>query len=146
VALFLDANIPIYVAGRPHPLQAPCTRILELVAHQPQAFLTNAEVLQELLHRYLSLRRWPEGQQIIEGFARLMQGHIEPITAADVLGATALAEGHPGLSARDLLHVAVLRRVGAAGIITADARFESVAGLRRFDPAQLDTWLAEMVG
>ncbi len=37
-AAFLDANVPIYAAGRPHSLKEPCARILLLVAERPQAF------------------------------------------------------------------------------------------------------------
>ena len=53
--IFLDTNVPIYAAGRPHALKKPCAQILMLVAERPHAFLTDAEVLQELLHRYLAL-------------------------------------------------------------------------------------------
>lgn len=30
--VFLDANVPMYVAGGPHPLKEPARRILEAVA------------------------------------------------------------------------------------------------------------------
>lgn len=58
--IFLDANVPIYAAGRPHALKEPCVEVLTRVAERPQAFITDAEVLQELLHRYLALGRWPQ--------------------------------------------------------------------------------------
>ena len=54
--VFIDTNVPIYAAGRAHPLKEPCARILLLVAEHSQAFVTDAEVLQELQHRYLALR------------------------------------------------------------------------------------------
>jgi len=146
LALFLDATIPIYAAGRPHPLQEPCRRIIILAAEHPLAFVTDAEVLQELLHRYMALRLWPQGRAVVEEFAATMQGRVEPVGVDDVLAAAAFAGAHPRLTARDLIHLAVLRRIGAQGIVTADGDFDDVAGLRRFDPAQLDTWLAEMVG
>ncbi len=43
---FLDANVPIYAAGRPHRLKEPCAQVLMLAAERPEAFLTDAEVLQ----------------------------------------------------------------------------------------------------
>ena len=57
--VFIDANVPIYAAGREHPYKGPCTRILRLVAEQPQSFVTDSEILQELMHRYLATGRWP---------------------------------------------------------------------------------------
>ena len=56
-AVFIDANVPIYAAGGDHPLKEPCARILRSVAEDPKPFLTDSEVLQELLHRYLALGR-----------------------------------------------------------------------------------------
>ena len=57
-AAFIDANVPIYAAGREHPYKSPCADILRMVAENPQAFITDAEVLQELVHRYLAQGRW----------------------------------------------------------------------------------------
>lgn len=51
--VFLDASIPIYAAGRAHPLKDPAVRLVAFVADHPDAFVTDVEVLQELLHRYL---------------------------------------------------------------------------------------------
>jgi len=42
-----------------HPLKEPCKQVLHLAARYPGAFFTDAEVLQEMLHRYLALKRWP---------------------------------------------------------------------------------------
>ena len=60
-AAFIDANVPIYAAGREHPYKSPCADILRMVAENPQAFITDAEVLQELVHRYLAQGRWALG-------------------------------------------------------------------------------------
>ena len=53
-AVFIDANVPIYAAGGDHPYKEPCARILRMAAEQPQPFVTDSEVLQELMHRYLA--------------------------------------------------------------------------------------------
>lgn len=138
---FLDANIPIYATGRPHPLREPCLRVLELVAQQPDAFLTDAEVLQELLHRYLALRMWPEpGRPALDSFADLTRERVEPVYAVDVEEAADLAIGHPRLSARDLVHLAVMKRLGVTQIVTADAGFDRVPDVERLDPARVAEW------
>jgi predicted nucleic acid-binding protein len=138
--IFVDTNVPIYAAGRPHALKAPCEQILELIARHPRAFFTDAEVLQELLHRYLALRIWPQGREFLQRFAVLMREQIEPIFAIDVEQAASFADRYPGLSARDLLHLAVMTRVGAARIVSADRGFDNILQVERLDPASLLAW------
>ena len=111
-AAFIDANIPIYAAGREHPYKSPCADILRMVAENPQAFITDAEVLQELVHRYLAQRRWALGQEVLRTFALAMLDRIEPVYAADIRMAAELADRHTGISARDLVHAAVMQRLG----------------------------------
>ena len=111
-AVFIDANVPIHAAGGDHPLKEPCARILRSVAEDPRPFLTDSEVLQELLHRYLALGRWELGRKVLRAFAEAMHGRIEPVHAEDVLAASGLADRHPGVSARDLVHAAVMQPLG----------------------------------
>lgn len=144
-AAFIDANIPIYAAGRAHRLKAPCIQVLLLAADYPQAFVTDAEVLQELLHRYLSLRLWPQGREAFRRFSELMQERIEAVQAKDIQAAAALADAHQELSARDLLHVAVMRRLGLRRIISADTGFDRLPEIERLDPAQLAEWQGSVV-
>lgn len=143
---FLDTNIPIYAAGREHPLKEPCLRILRLVAQHPESFVTDVEVLQELIHRYLTLRQWDLGRGVFSRFAGLMEGRIEPILALDVAAAAGLADQHAAVSGRDLLHAAVLRRLGDDRIVTADRDFERLGALERLDPATLNAWEASITG
>ena len=88
---FIDTNVPIYAAGRSHPLKEPSTQVLMLAADHPRAFVTDAEVMQELLHRYLALRLWPQGREVFHRFTELMQGRVEAIEPADVERAAGLA-------------------------------------------------------
>ncbi|MEX2598730.1 MAG: type II toxin-antitoxin system VapC family toxin [Dehalococcoidia bacterium] len=138
--IFIDTNVPIYAAGRPHPLKQPCIEVLQWASVQPMAFVTDAEVLQELLHRYLSLRLWPQGKDVLEWFADLMEGRIEPVHAADVRQAAQLAGGLRQLSGRDLLHAAVMQRVGVNRMVSADAGFDGLPGVERLDPALVAEW------
>ena len=56
----------------------PCARIIRGIAHNPGRFITDAEVLQELMHHYLRTGRWIAGRQIFLRFETLLQGRIEP--------------------------------------------------------------------
>ena len=83
-AAFIDANVPIYASGREHPNKEPCARILTMVAESPISFFTDVEVLQELLHRYIALRRWALGRKVLQSFAELMHDRIEPVYEEDI--------------------------------------------------------------
>jgi uncharacterized protein len=141
--IFLDANVPIYATGGAHPLKDPCVGVLRLVARHPRSFLTDAEVLQELLHRYLALRRWTAGREVVREFASLMRGRVERLMDVDVLLAADLAGRGLGLSARDLIHWSVMSRAGVEAIVTADRGFDRVSEVRRLDPIALGEWWRE---
>ena len=144
-AVFIDANVPIYAAGREHPIKEPCARILMLAAEHPRSFVTDAEVLQELLHRYLASGRWALGREIVQAFVEVMHGRIEPVYANDVDAAANLADLHPDVSARDLVHAAVMERLGADRIISADTDFDRLLRVTRLDPTEATDWLSSVV-
>lgn len=139
-ATFVDTNVPIYAAGRAHPLKEPCVQVLLLAAEHPQAFVTDAEVLQELLHRYLALRLWPQGREAFQRFSEILQGRVDAVQAVDVQHAAGLADTHQELGARDLLHAAVMHRLGVRRIISADKGFDQLPEIERLDPAQEPSW------
>ena len=68
-AVFIDADVPIYAAARDHPYKEPCSRILRIVGDDPESLVTDAEVVQESVHLYLSSRRWALGREIALAFA-----------------------------------------------------------------------------
>lgn len=142
--VFIDANVPIYASGRPHPLKRPCAQILLMAAEHPGAFITDAEVLQELLHRYLALRIWTEGRHVLRHFSELMRGRVQSVEAGDVTRAAELADSHQ-LSGRDLLHAAVMQRLGITHIASADQDFERLAHVTRLDPARFQQWRASII-
>jgi predicted nucleic acid-binding protein len=139
-ALFIDANVPIYAAGREHPYREPCIRVLAAVNDNPEAFVTDAEVFQEIMHHYRRTQRWDAGQTVVETFATMMRGRVSPVSIDDVLAAGRLTNEHQGLSTRDLLHLAVMRRLGVTRIVTADADFGRAPGVIRMDPADFGEW------
>lgn len=70
--------------------------------------MTSAEVLQELLQVYLPAGRLVTLDAALELATRGVD-RVLPIDAEAVLQARALADSHPELTARDLLHLAVCR-------------------------------------
>ena len=133
--VFIDTNIPMYAAGTPHPLREPSQRVIRAIASGQLNAVTDAEVFQEILYRYLHIGKREKGLQVFDHFRRIMLGRIFPIEDADVQHARELVERYPALSPRDLIHLAVMLRHGIREIITADTGFDSVAEVRRIDPA-----------
>jgi hypothetical protein len=56
---------------------------------------------------------------------------VLPIESRDVLTARGVMFGNPGLSARDALHVAVMRRHRIDRILSFDCGFNLIPGIRR---------------
>lgn len=141
---FVDANIPVYAAGRDHQYKDPCARIIRAIAYNPAHFMTDAEVLQELMHHFLRTNRWTAGREMFLTFEMLLRGRIEPTYSDDVSMAARMAdEGHRARS-RDLVHASVMRRCGTSLCISADTDFDRIPGVRRLDPMQLDVWMPEL--
>lgn len=110
------------------------------MANDADFFVTDAEVLQELIRRYIAIRAWERGRGVFRDFAELMTDRVESIHASDVLYAAALVDHHPGLDGRDLLHLAVMNRLGVTRIVSADSGFDRVPGIERLDPARFSGW------
>ena len=115
---FVDTNVFVYAVGRPHPLRELAQAMLRerLDRHRPMA--TSTEVLQELMHLYLPVGR----DDALDAALQLARDLtvVWPVEASDVLAARDLATAHPGLGARDLLHLTVCRRYGAGELLSFD--------------------------
>ena len=59
--------------------------------------------------------------------------------------ASELTNSHPGVSARDLVHAAVMRRLGVDRIISADTDFDRLEAIERLDPAHMDEWSSSIL-
>lgn len=52
---FVDSNIPMYLIGAPHPHKSETQLLLESLIASGERLVTDAEVLQEILHRYTAI-------------------------------------------------------------------------------------------
>lgn len=128
--IFIDSNIPMYLIGAAHPNKDASRRLLEACIERAERLVTSAEVYQEILHRYSALRR-PDA--IAPAFAAL-NGVVDEVFAVelnDVERARDLLQAQQGLSSRDALHVAIMRRHGVTRILTFDGEFDRIPGIER---------------
>lgn len=130
--IFIDSNVPMYLVGAPHPHKADAQRLLESAIAGGQRLVSSAEVLQEILHRYVAIGRRDAIQPALDALVEVVD-EIYPVEREDVEGAKRVLDGFPALSARDALHVAVMRRRDVKRILTFDRAFERVPGIRRVD-------------
>lgn len=130
MTVFVDSNIPMYVAGREHPNRAPSRRFLERVRTGEVEACTSVEVLQEILYRYASLRRLDMARQVYELFVHICPV-VLPVTLADTDRARDILCGATAVSARDALHAAVMLNAGIERIATFDPGFDTIQGIRR---------------
>lgn len=144
-SIFLDVNVPMYTVGAAHPLKGQCIKVLSLAEAVPGAFVTDSEVFQEIIHRYTSIGQWQRGREIFAEFAVLMSGRIAPVLFTDVQHASGLADIHPDLQARDLLHAAIMSRLGVTQIVSTDSGFDHIADIERLDPMLVDEWRETVV-
>lgn len=127
---FVDANVPMYLVGAEHPNKQRAIAALEVAAARGERLVTDAEVLQELLHRYRAIGRLDGLAVAIDALLGLVD-EVYPIERDDVLAAQRLLERTAGLSARDAIHIATMRRRGVDDILTFDTGFDRIGGIRR---------------
>ena len=106
--IFVDSNVFIYAVGRSHPLRDEAQNFFIESREKSRRLVTSAEVLQELLHVYMPVRRMETLDAALE-LATLGVDHIISIDSGTVLFAHNLADLLPELTARDLLHLAVCK-------------------------------------
>ena len=136
--ILVDANILMYAAGAAHANKAPSAAYLRRVARGEVTAALDAEVLQEILHRYQAIGRWPQGRLVYDAARRLFPTVIA--VDADVLDiARGLMDAHEALSARDALHAAVALRHEAVAICSYDRDFDQIEGLTRIEPREIET-------
>lgn len=133
--ILLDANILMYAAGREHPLKEPSAALLEQVARGAVEGAIDAEILQEILHRYRSLGRPRDGFRLYD-LTRTIVRTVLPVTDAVMDEARSLLESHSRLSARDAVHAAVGLVFHADAFCSYDRDFDRIEGLRRVTPDQ----------
>ena len=130
MSVFIDANVPMYAGGREHPFREPARRALASIPRDLDG-VTDVEVLQEILYRYLAVGDRRGGFAVFDGFLGALLGRVLPVDVDDLSRARAAAEEHPLLEARDLVHLAVMERHGIRQIVTADRHFDGLPGITR---------------
>ena len=120
----------MYLIGAAHRHKADAQVLLERLTVAGERLVTDAEVLQEILHRYASIKR----RDAIGPAIQLILAIVDDVFAiekADVLRAGEIVQSKSSLSARDAIHIAIMERRGVLSILSFDADFDRWPGLKR---------------
>ena len=132
-SLFVDANVFMYLAGSDALYRKACRRALLAATEQGTMLITSTEVLQEILH-YHAARRRPENARTVYRAVTDICDEILPVTEHQTARALELLVRHPGLPARDALHVATMEVHGVERLLSADRHFDQIDTVTRVDP------------
>lgn len=128
--IFVDSNVPMYLVGASHPNKDRALTLLTRFVQSGERFVTDVEVFQEILHRYTAIQR-PDA--IDPAFASLdaITDNILTFGMLEIRAARSLIDFVKGISARDALHVAVMRKAGVHRILSFDSGFDSIPEIER---------------
>jgi uncharacterized protein len=128
--ILVDSNVPMYLIGAPHPHKTDAQRLLEQLISDRQRLVTDAEVLQEILHRYVAINRREAIQPAFDALLGVVD-QVFPIDAPAAQRAKEIVLGRSGLSARDAVHAAVIELNEIEAILSFDTGFDDLPGIRR---------------
>jgi len=128
--ILVDSNVPMYLIGAAHPHKVDAQRALERLVSERERLVTDAEVLQEILHRYVAIDRRDAIQPAFDALLAV----VDEVLAVDQVAverAKDIVMGHRRLSARDALHIAVMEQQRIERILSFDSGFDGFPGITR---------------
>jgi len=120
----------MYLFGATHVHKTEAQRLLERLVADRQRLLTDAEVLQEILHRYVAINRRDAIQPAYDTLLGIVD-QVLPVDREVLERAKQIVLGYRDLSAREAVHVAVMQRHGIERILTFDSGFDNFPGIKR---------------
>lgn len=120
----------MYLIGADHPHKVDARRWLERLAADREALVTDAEVFQEVLHRYRAIDRSDAIQPAFDALLAIVD-RVLPVGRETVAGAKDELLARWELSARDALHVAVMREHGIRRVLSFDRGFDRIPDIER---------------
>jgi len=128
--VFVDANVVMYLVGAAHPNKVDAQRRLERLVVERSRLVTDAEAMNEILHRYASLDRRATIQPAFDAMLGVVD-EVLPIGRDTAELAKQLVLQYPTLSVRTAMHVAVMQLNQIDTALSFDVGFDRVPGITR---------------
>ena len=120
----------MYLVGAPHPHKVDAQRLVEQFVSNRERLVTDAEVLLEILHRYVAINRRDAIQPAFDALLGIAD-QVLSVDAAAAYRAKDILMSHQQMSARDALHLAVMEQHGIERILSFDSGFDGFPGISR---------------
>lgn len=120
----------MYLVGAPHAHKTDAQRLLEKLVMDRERLVTDAEVLQEILHRYAAINHRNAIQPAFNALLGVVD-EVLPVDRVVVERAKQLVLAYQRVSARDAVHLAVMQLNGIGRILSFDSGFEGFPGITR---------------
>lgn len=128
--VFVDTNIFMHFVGADHPRRDEARAFFIQARERDIRLVTSAEVLQEILHRYLRTGRSRVANAAFD-LVDATVSEVWPVERQDIDMARGLSNQHPGLEARDLVHLACCIRREPRRLVTFDRALAAAWDSRR---------------
>jgi predicted nucleic acid-binding protein len=128
--ILIDSNVPMYLVGAAHRHKVDAERALERLVTEQARLVTDAEVLQEILHRYVAIDRRDAIQPAFDALLGVVD-EVFPIDPDAAQRAKSIVLARRKLSARDAIHMAVMQQQGVTRILSFDSGFDDLPGIER---------------
>jgi len=127
--IFVDSNVPMYLIGAEHPNKHVARRMVDTAISHRERLVTDAEVFQEIMHRYGAIQRRDAIQPAFDLLSQIVDT-VLPIELSTVEQAHRIMLGH-GLGARDAVHLAVMEQADVRDVMSFDADYDRYPAVRR---------------
>ena len=131
--IFVDSNVPMYLVGEPHPNKDRALEAVTGLLAAREMLVTDAEVYQEILHRYSATNRFSALEDAFRSLDRIVNAAVFPIHKAHVDRAREILAPIRTISARDALHLAVMEQAGIHRILSYDRGFDAIPDIERLE-------------
>ncbi|TVR65088.1 MAG: PIN domain-containing protein [Spirochaetaceae bacterium] len=128
--IFIDSNIPMYLVGAAHPNKDRTISILERLVRDETRLVTDAETLQEILHRYTAIGRTDAIQPAYDSLLEIVD-EVFAVEVSDMIRAKEILLSFGGISARDAVHAAVMKNRGLDTLFSFDGGYDALPFLTR---------------
>ena len=120
----------MYLVGAAHPRKLEAQRLLESALSAGERLVTDAEVLQEICHRYVAINKREAIQPAFDAILGVVDD-VLAIERTDVEHAKDTVLRYQSLSARDALHLAVMARHDITQLMSFDRGFDEYPRIKR---------------
>ena len=128
--IFIDSNVPMYLIGASHPNKIRAIELVNRLVRGGERLVTDIEVYQEILQRYTAIQR----TDAIDVAFRSLDAIADEILTfgmQEIRAAKSIIDAVDGVSARDALHVAIMRSSRIDRILSFDRGFDAFPELDR---------------